>query len=291
MHSKKLTALFLISIFMLALPLLVMAQSSTVDGITMTTPDTYSACEDTVTSDTITATGLTAAHQLIGQVIVNYITDTGPQQVPGGFYPVNHVGPADFSLEVFYPPVSDWPVQSNGTAEIHVDIQIEVYRNGFHIGPIGPGIDWDVFCLNRPTPTPTPTDPPTPTPPPGDDGCTPGYWKQDQHFDSWISTGFSPFQTLESVFNVPDSLGMDNNTLLQALNFGGGPGVSGAAQNLLRAAVAALLNSAHPGVDYPRTTAEVIASVNAALASNNRTTMLTLAAGLDADNNLGCTLN
>jgi hypothetical protein len=55
--------------------------------------------------------------------------------------------------------------------------------------------------------------------------------------------------------------------------------------------VAALLNSAHPDVDYPRTTSSVIADVNAALASNNRTTMLNLASALDRDNNLGCPLN
>ena len=80
-------------------------------------------------------------------------------------------------------------------------------------------------------------------------------------------------------------------TLLQALSFKGGSGTLGAAQTLLRAAVAALLNSAHPDVDYPRTTAEVIADVNAALASQDRSTMLNLATALDADNNLGCPLN
>jgi hypothetical protein len=109
--------------------------------------------------------------------------------------------------------------------------------------------------------------------------------------DSWVGTGFSPSQTLESVFNVPDSFGLDNRTLRQALSFSGGSGTTGGARILLRAAVAALLNSAHPGVNYPRTTAEVIADVNAALASNNRSIMLNLAAELDADNNLGCPLN
>jgi hypothetical protein len=294
MQYKKLSLILFLTICALALPLLVMAQEATVDGITMTTPNTYSSCSDSVESDTITATGLTATHQLVGQVIVSYITDNVPQQVPGGFYPVNHFGPADFSLQVSYPPVSQWPVQSNGTAEIHVDVQIEVFDNGFLVGTLGPGIDWDVFCLGRPTPTPTstPTNTPTPTPPPsGDDGCTPGYWKQAQHFDSWTPTGYLSTQTLESVFDLPDSLGLDNFTLLQALNFGGGSDTVAAARILLRASVAALLNSAHPTVDYPRTTADVIASVNAALASNNRNSMLTLASALDTDNNLGCTLN
>jgi hypothetical protein len=84
---------------------------------------------------------------------------------------------------------------------------------------------------------------------------------------------------------------LDNVTLLQALEFGGGPGTLGAARNLLRAAVAAVLNSAQPGVDYPLTTQDVINSVNAALASNSRGTMLTLASQLDGYNNLGCPLN
>jgi hypothetical protein len=42
---------------------------------------------------------------------------------------------------------------------------------------------------------------------------------------------------------------------------------------------------------FHMTTAQVIAQVNAALASNNRSTMLALAAQLDADNNSGCPLN
>ena len=123
----------------------------------------------------------------------------------------------------------------------------------------------------------------------GDEGCTPGYWKN--HLDSWVPTGYSPSQTVESVFDVPDSFGLDNKTLLQALNFGGGPGPKGGAQILLRAAVAALLNASHSDVDYPRSASDVIADVNAALASGNRSTMLALAAELDSDNNLGCPLN
>lgn len=122
-------------------------------------------------------------------------------------------------------------------------------------------------------------------------GCTPGYWKQPHHFDSWAATGYDPNQTLETVFDVPDALGLDNVTLAQALSFGGGPGEIGAAKMLLRAAVAALLNAAHPDVNYPRSAQQVINSVNAALSSLDRNTMLDLAGELDRDNNLGCPLN
>ncbi len=124
----------------------------------------------------------------------------------------------------------------------------------------------------------------------GNQGCTPGYWKN--HTDSWPPTGYSSGQTVGSVFAQAATYpSLSAATLLQALAFGGGSGVSGAAEILLRAAVAALLNASHPSVDYPRTPAGVISDVNAALATQNRDTMLALAATLDADNNLGCPLN
>ncbi len=34
----------------------------------------------------------------------------------------------------------------------------------------------------------------------GDEGCTPGYWKQDHHFDSW--EGYAPGDQLDGVFGV-----------------------------------------------------------------------------------------
>ena len=113
----------------------------------------------------------------------------------------------------------------------------------------------------------------------GREGCTPGYWKN--HLGAWAATGYSPSQTLESVFDVPDSLGLDNRTLLEAASAGGG-GVTA----LLRHAVAALLGAAHPAVDYPISTAQVIADVNAALASGNAGSIENLKNQLDRWNNL-----
>jgi hypothetical protein len=136
---------------------------------------------------------------------------------------------------------------------------------------------------------PTPTLPPTATTVPVFEGCTPGYWKQPHHADSW--TTYLPTQTVENVFDVPNSLGLDDVTLLAALDGGGGPGLTGGATILLRAGTAALLNSTSAGVDYQLTTAQVIAQVNTALASNSRQAMLDLAATLDRYNNAGCDLN
>lgn len=136
---------------------------------------------------------------------------------------------------------------------------------------------------------PVPVEPP-PTETGGTEGCTPGYWKN--HTDSWAGTGYTPGQTVGSVFSGASAFpSLASQTLLQALQGGGGPGTLGAAKILLRAATAALLNAAHSGVDYTRTTAEILADVNSALTSNSRDTMLTLASELDGDNNLGCPLN
>jgi hypothetical protein len=124
----------------------------------------------------------------------------------------------------------------------------------------------------------------------GSQGCTPGYWKN--HPDSWNATGYRTSQRVDSVFgsaSVFSSLG--TASLIDALSFKGGSSLEGAAGNLLRAAVAALLDASHPNVAYPRTPAGVIAEVNTALASGSRDTLLSVAAALDRDNNLGCPLN
>jgi hypothetical protein len=124
----------------------------------------------------------------------------------------------------------------------------------------------------------------------GNQGCTPGYFKQRQHFDSW--TGYTTSEPVSLVFTgVLPSLAAES--LLDALQGGGGPGLAGAETILLRAAVAALLNAGNTNVSYPLTTADIISEVNAALATGDRDTILTLATRLDNFNNGpgGCPLN
>jgi len=144
---------------------------------------------------------------------------------------------------------------------------------------------WELGAMRLPLP-------PTPPPPPptGDEGCSPGYWKN--HTSSWATTGYSPSQTAVSVFSAASAFpSLAGKTLLQSIQGGGGPGTLGAATVLLRAATAAILNASSSGVDYPLTQAQVISQVNAALASNDRDTMLSLASTLDGYNNLGCPLS
>ena len=127
--------------------------------------------------------------------------------------------------------------------------------------------------------------------PPGNQGCTPGYWKQSQHFDSWV--GFTQSQSVGGVFSGVAGVcpTLANKTLLQALNFKGGNTLCEKVQILLRAAVAAVLNAANPNVSYPLSVSEVQSMVNTALATHDPDTILDLATLLDDDNNLGCPLN
>ena len=89
----------------------------------------------------------------------------------------------------------------------------------------------------------------TAPPPPGDEGCTPGYWKQEQHFGSW--TTYLRTADFDATFGV--NFFTPNLTLLAALENGGG-----GLDALGRHGVAALLNAASAGVDYAYSVAQVI---------------------------------
>jgi hypothetical protein len=141
----------------------------------------------------------------------------------------------------------------------------------------------------------------------GDEGCTPGYWKN--HTNSWTEGldgkgPIDPNMTFSDVYTTDN--GVDhpgfvvtseyaNDSFLTALSYKGGPGTSGAEQILMRAAVAAWLNAANEGVGYPMrrwsAPGNIVKTVNDAIASNDRDTMIAVAAMLDDLNNSGCPLN
>ena len=125
-------------------------------------------------------------------------------------------------------------------------------------------------------------------------GRSPGYWKN--HPEDWNS-GYTPTMNIQDVFNVPSSLlsggilDLDGNkvkdTLMAGLNYKGGSGITGAAQIMFRAAVAALLNEAYYGADFPAesSVSALISRVNTVLATLNRASYLTLASEYDKWNN------
>jgi uncharacterized repeat protein (TIGR01451 family) len=129
-----------------------------------------------------------------------------------------------------------------------------------------------------------------PLPPPpssGPHGCTPGFWKNHATTPPW--TTYSPSQTVGSVFTIPAGIPgastLSAETLLVALDGGGGSGLGGKAENLIRAAIAALLNAAAGNPTYPITTSQIISQTNAALASLNQGTISNKANQFDNWNN------
>lgn len=115
--------------------------------------------------------------------------------------------------------------------------------------------------------------------PTGNNGCTPGYWKQDHHFDSWPAA-YDPSDSFNATFG--DTWFTSDITLLAALKRGGG-GVNA----LARHAVAALLN-AESGF-YPLTTAQVIARMQATF--DGTFTVEATKNFFETRNELGCPLN
>ncbi|MGN6810841.1 MAG: hypothetical protein ACTHMP_08200, partial [Thermomicrobiales bacterium] len=83
-------------------------------------------------------------------------------------------------------------------------------------------------------------------------------------------------------------------TRLQALSFKGGSTLAGAEEILLGAGVAAYLNAGSgSGVNYALSQADVVKTVNAAIASQDRATIIDAAGKLDGYNNGlgGCPIN
>ena len=128
------------------------------------------------------------------------------------------------------------------------------------------------------TDTTTTTTITTTTTPPGGEGCTPGYWKQSQHFDSYPA-GYAPGQLFDMYFENA----FPGMTLLQVLEQGGG-GLNA----LGRHTVAALLNSASTGVDYDLTTSEVVSMFDAAYPGGDYEGLKNILASNNED---GCPLN
>ena len=120
----------------------------------------------------------------------------------------------------------------------------------------------------------------------GGDGCTPGYWKQPHHLDSW--SGVGPDDNFNATFGTTAAFNEDkcestDPTLLQALKCKGG-GLSA----LARHAVAALLNAYSGTVNYDYTVAQVKTMVQDAIADERYNGTKNKLA--DA-NELGCPLN
>ena len=124
----------------------------------------------------------------------------------------------------------------------------------------------------------------------GSEGCTPGYWKQPQHFDSWTAP-YDPTDLFSATIGTHKDLttvtfedAFPGMTLLDVLSQGGG-GLAA----LGRHTVAALLNTASPDVDYAHTTTGfIVDEFNSVFPGGDYEGLKNIYAGF---NELGCPLN
>jgi hypothetical protein len=174
---------------------------------------------------------------------------------------------------------------------------------GFAVAATLAGVGLATVTTSPTTPTPTTTTVPTTptttsttttttttttTMPTGNEGCTPGFWKNNADKKGavqWVPTGFLPGALVGSVFSAAPA-NIASLTLLEGLGLNGG-GVNA----LTRHAIAAVLNAAHPGVDYPLTVMEIQTAVNAAFASGDAATIESTKDMLDRFNNAGCPIS
>lgn len=133
------------------------------------------------------------------------------------------------------------------------------------------------------------------TPPPGSEpnGCGTGFWKanaKNNGASAWPAP-YTPSTTLASAGFVNAS-GIDPSafSLRAALDFSGGPVLEDWEKNMVKHAVAALLNSAASGVNYPWSSGQVLGAANEALASNNQQTLANQKDEFESMNSLGCPL-
>jgi hypothetical protein len=159
-----------------------------------------------------------------------------------------------------------WPVYDALTNEraIAMAVAVRVSSGSTLVARVS-SKKWWIRCLALPRPN---------------QGCTPGYWKQEHHFDSWYATGFNPTDTFNATFGVTSAFG-DAFTLFDAVSQGGG-----GEKALGRQAVAALLNTVHADIAYG--VADVIAGVQNAYATQS---FEPFKDELDKANNAGCPLD
>jgi capsular exopolysaccharide synthesis family protein len=111
-------------------------------------------------------------------------------------------------------------------------------------------------------------------------GCSPSFWRQPQHFESWPSL-YNPDDSFETVF-----LGWHGepvHTLLQALEQDGA-----GLPYLMQQSTAAILNAASSDLEYPYRTDEVIAMFQSVFGQEDTTEVEKVANLFEAANEASC---
>ncbi len=246
---KRVTILT-VSVILLMLLIASSALAGTADGgtgITLSYPDNMITCEPTFHFST---TGIPDSWTVKYDIFM--VTDSGSLTRIGG-------SEVTGNLDVTFTP----PALEPGNTETYAVFAAVFNADGVLKTKLRG--KWTVTCEEKP--------------PQGGEGCTPGYWRQDQHFDSWVPTGYAPGDEYNVVFGVSGSF----DTLLDAVWANGG-----GENALARHAVAALLNAAHPDINYAYSVDEILAGVQNAYATGDFEPFKN---ALDTANNAGCSLN
>jgi hypothetical protein len=228
------------------LPGSVMAKAIVGSGVTLYVPDSYFSCKP---ADTISTEGVPTG----GKIIFDFfqIEGTSLVRIGGGTafgdiavdFPYPTLGTGTYSFAVF-------------TAIFDVDGNILTKLNG----------KWTITCEKE-------------TPPPGFEGCTPGFWRQPQHYDSWTSP-YAPSMLFVVAFGED---AFPDKTLGEVVRLGGG-----SLNALGRHSVAALLNAASPDVDYAYSVSQVIQMFQNVYPDGNFEAVKDV---FEFNNELGCPLN
>jgi hypothetical protein len=246
---RRLTVFVTVAL-LLALAMVGTAFAGTSDnatGITLTYPDDMVACAPTFH---IYTTGVPSSFSVQYNIFI--------EVAPGQLQQIGS-GTAVGNLDIHFAP----PTLEPGTTQAY-GVFIAVYNADGVLKTKLSG-QWHVTCEEAP--------------PQDFQGCTPGYWRQKHHFDSWVPTGYAPADSYNAAFGVAGSYA----TLLDAVwARGGGEGA------LARQAVAALLNAAHPDVHYAYSVAEILNGVQNAYTTGN---FEPFKDQLDFANNAGCPLD
>lgn len=130
----------------------------------------------------------------------------------------------------------------------------------------------------------------------GDEGCTPGFWKNNADKKGAVAwVGYTPTQKFSTVFGVAQftikgngKATITNPSLSESL------GANGSGINLLaRSAVAALLNASNGDINYPMSVGDIIDAVQDAINDivDPDAAIQALGEELDEYNNYGCPIN
>jgi hypothetical protein len=117
--------------------------------------------------------------------------------------------------------------------------------------------------------------------------CPASFWNTAP-LDPWAYAGIRPTVKVQEAFREAVSYTtLGSATLRAATGFRGGPGLLGAAKDLVRAGTVALVNAGHPRIEFSLTQTQVVTKVDMALRSRDMAKIVKATQELDELNGAG----